>query len=231
MRAAGRRTRTIVRRRAFLRWWLGALPHGGARFFAGVFWLGDLNYRVNGNRAAVDALLAPPGAAAKAEPDWAGPEEHWDRMRAVLLANDQLGMAMRNGQVFGGYAEGEIRFRPTYKFDKREPEAYDRSEKQRIPAYTDRVLWRPAPAGWAAGEAVPVPGPTAPIRLLRYDSVEALKTSDHKPVVAEFEVAYRGGAAEEPTPRTHPALRKGGVHGAARAGAGAQTSSTICAVM
>ena len=36
-----------------------------------------------GNRAAVDALLAPPSVKAKAADDWAGEEEHVAAMRAV----------------------------------------------------------------------------------------------------------------------------------------------------
>ena len=73
----------------------------------------------------------------------------------------QLRAQMHNGEAFVGFAEGEICFRPTYKFDKKQPSQYDQSEKRRIPAYTDRILWRPPPPGWADHEQVPLLSPAA----------------------------------------------------------------------
>ena len=43
-------------------------------------------------------------------------------------------------QIFRGFQEGPIRFAPTYKYDLFSDD-YDTSEKQRSPAWTDRVLW------------------------------------------------------------------------------------------
>ena len=43
--------------------------------------------------------------------------------------------------MFRAFNEGEIAFAPTYKYDLFS-EDYDTSEKMRIPAWTDRVLWR-----------------------------------------------------------------------------------------
>ena len=45
------------------------------------------------------------------------------------------------GNVFSGFQEGPVDFAPTYKYDLFSDD-YDTSEKQRIPAWTDRVLWR-----------------------------------------------------------------------------------------
>ena len=45
------------------------------------------------------------------------------------------------GNVFSGFQEGPVNFAPTYKYDLFSDD-YDTSEKQRIPAWTDRVLWR-----------------------------------------------------------------------------------------
>ena len=57
---------------------------------------------------------------------------------------DQCRQQWAVGNVFRGLQEGPIAFRPTYKFDKGDsnPEAYDTSEKQRIPAWCDRVFFR-----------------------------------------------------------------------------------------
>ena len=151
----------------------GAASSCSARFDR-CFWLGDFNYRINGNRAAVDALLAPPSERARASEDWGGEAAHDAAMRAALLANDQLRLEMARGAVFGGFLEGAIDFRPTYKFDARDKAVYDLSEKRRVPAYTDRVLWRRCDA----------------VALKAYASCDELRTSDHRPVHAEFDVGY-----------------------------------------
>lgn len=41
-----------------------------------------------------------------------------------------------------GFAEGPLRFRPTYKLDLG-TDAYDSGPKRRVPAWTDRVLFKP----------------------------------------------------------------------------------------
>ena len=115
-------------------------------------------------REQADALLAEPASA----PGWAA-------RRDQLLAHDQLRRQMATGGAFAGFAEGEIHFRPTYKFDRRQHGAYDLSEKQRVPAWTDRVLSRSRGGGGG-------------IACERYDSCEALDTSDHRPVLADFTV-------------------------------------------
>lgn len=45
------------------------------------------------------------------------------------------------GNVFKNFIEGPICFPPTYKYDVFSDD-YDTSEKQRAPAWTDRVLWK-----------------------------------------------------------------------------------------
>ena len=69
------------------------------------------------------------------------------------------------------FYEGQIQFAPTYKFDLGTDD-YDTSVKQRVPAYTDRILWKANPR----------------IRQYFYGSVPEVRFSDHKPVVAYFEV-------------------------------------------
>ena len=45
-----------------------------------------------------------------------------------------------NLKAFQGFVEGELNFAPTYKYDSFSDD-YDTSEKGRIPAWTDRVMW------------------------------------------------------------------------------------------
>lgn len=67
------------------------LPH-----YSHIFWIGDLNYRLT------DSLSR----------DIFNVEDF-----ANILKYDQLVMEMQSKRVFCGYTEGEITFRPTYKYD------------------------------------------------------------------------------------------------------------------
>ncbi|GAC94129.1 hypothetical protein PHSY_001698 [Pseudozyma hubeiensis SY62] len=113
-----------------------------------VIWLGDFNYRIDLTNDAVRSMVA--------REDLGG-----------LYSRDQLRRSKDAGEVFPGYQEGPITFAPTYKYDNGSDQ-YDSSEKQRIPAWTDRILYR------GLG-----------LRQLGYARAE-LKTSDHRPVYASF---------------------------------------------
>ena len=63
--------------------------------------------------------------------------QEWDR----LTACDQLCQEKKAGRAFQGFAEGVLDFAPTYKYDQFSDD-YDTSEKSRVPAWTDRVLWK-----------------------------------------------------------------------------------------
>lgn len=91
----------------------------------------------------------------------------------LLLQYDQLRTEMSHDRCFKGYREGEIKFAPTYKYDVG-TDTYDTSEKQRAPAYCDRVLWK--------GKR---------IEQLAYNSVMEIRQSDHKPVYAIFRVKIK----------------------------------------
>ncbi|XP_060605261.1 inositol polyphosphate 5-phosphatase K-like isoform X2 [Ruditapes philippinarum] len=122
-----------------------------------VFWMGDLNCRLeNISKDAAIKLIE------KNELD-------------KLLKLDQLKQAQQEGLMLVDFHEGPINFKPTYKFDK-DTDIYDTSEKQRIPAWCDRILYK------------------------THDDIDGLKMSkrkyyspaynkgDHKPVAASFEI-------------------------------------------
>ncbi|KDN51231.1 hypothetical protein RSAG8_00860, partial [Rhizoctonia solani AG-8 WAC10335] len=118
-----------------------------------VIWLADTNYRINLDNSEVRYLAA-------------------NDQLGVLYDADQLKLAMEAQVAFMGYDEGPILFRPTYRYDLNSDE-YDTSEKQRIPAWTDRVLYR----GTGLDLAV-------------YNRAE-LKQSDHRPIYAIFHATVR----------------------------------------
>lgn len=121
--------------------------------FDRVFLMGDLNPRVNMTRADADASIAA-------------------RDFNSLLEKDQLLQLLHgSNSLWSSFQEMKITFAPTYKFDAG-TDQYDSSKKQRVPSWTDRVLWKRDDF----------------VRGLAYDSVESLKVSDHRPVVSQFEV-------------------------------------------
>uniref|UniRef100_A0A7S4NMY5 Inositol polyphosphate-related phosphatase domain-containing protein n=1 Tax=Guillardia theta TaxID=55529 RepID=A0A7S4NMY5_GUITH len=115
-------------------------------------WMGDLNYRIDLARTEVEAAIA-------------------ERNLAQLEHKDQLRQAQRSGRVAQGFEEGPLEFPPTYKFDP-QSDIYDSSKKARIPAWTDRILFRAKKR--------------EELQLLRYSSCSQVKSSDHRPVAALF---------------------------------------------
>ncbi|PWY77149.1 SacI domain and endonuclease/exonuclease/phosphatase family protein [Aspergillus sclerotioniger CBS 115572] len=113
-----------------------------------VVWLGDFNYRIGlGNQKARELAQ---------QKDF-----------QTLYDNDQLNLQMLAGRAFQFYTEGPITFHPTYKYDVGRDD-YDTSEKARIPAWCDRILWR-----------------GSNLRQTKYSAAD-LRLSDHRPVWALF---------------------------------------------
>lgn len=151
----------------------------GIRFVGGrgiedhdaVIWLGDFNYRIGlGHEEAMGLVeqLQNPQAGPKAE-----------EALEKLYENDQLNIQMVAGQVFPWYQEMRVNFLPTYKFDVG-TDKYDSSEKARIPAWCDRVIYKSnTKSGQDGGRC---------LKGLEYGSVQELRFSDHRPVYATFEL-------------------------------------------
>uniref|UniRef100_A0ACD5WN72 Uncharacterized protein n=1 Tax=Avena sativa TaxID=4498 RepID=A0ACD5WN72_AVESA len=102
-----------------------------------------------------------------------------------LRKNDQLRAEMRSGRVFQGLREGDFKFPPTYKFEKHKAgiSGYDCSEKRRIPAWCDRILYRDSRA--SSGTECSLDCPVV-CSVSLYDSCMEATDSDHKPVKCLF---------------------------------------------
>lgn len=94
-----------------------------------------------------------------------------------LLLQDQLLKEHQFNPRFSlkQFSEASITFCPTYKYDPGSS-LYDTSEKQRIPAWCDRILWKSFISHH--------------VKSLHYQRYE-VDVSDHRPVSASFEVIIK----------------------------------------
>lgn len=135
-----------------------------------LFFAGDLNYRTRDVKP--------------------GPEQHRTFPQAphqvdALRPTDQLQREHRAARTLHGLAEEPLSFPPTYKYDrKRLDEQLEYPwAKHRYPSWCDRILFSAALQG-----ASKHPG----FRVHRYDALPIQTTSDHRPVVLDFEVDLEG---------------------------------------
>ncbi|TID31091.1 hypothetical protein CANINC_000335 [Pichia inconspicua] len=114
-----------------------------------IIWLGDLNYRITLPNDKTRFLIDKNDLKS-------------------LLERDQLSYQMMRIKEFKHFRESPIEFLPTYKFDKFSDQ-YDSSEKQRVPAWTDRIIYS-----------------GSHLKSLKYNIASIIKFSDHRPVFNIF---------------------------------------------
>ncbi|XP_033212806.1 inositol polyphosphate 5-phosphatase E isoform X2 [Belonocnema kinseyi] len=146
-----------------------------------VFWCGDLNFRLSQPREEVIQWIT---------------DTRFPRQSPVNLQKDQLRTILNDGSVFRGFQEAPITFPPTYKYDPG-TQNFDSSNKQRTPAYTDRILFKGKAhtRGYIRRLSHESTGTQkdGAIECLIYDSVPSICTSDHKPVWGVFKTTVRPG--------------------------------------
>lgn len=121
-----------------------------------LLWAGDLNYRIPFDPELVRDLVS-------------------EGLYSDLLAHDQLLTERAKGRsIWGEFEEAPIRFPPTFKYDPG-TDHFDSSEKNRAPAWCDRILFRRSDN----------------VQCVEYDSVPALQASDHKPIRGLFRTKVR----------------------------------------
>lgn len=144
-----------------------------------IFVCGDLNYRIDLPRETVEKKIQDIEWILNSNGNELLKQKKAAKIRLDLLRNDQLLKILAEDSAFIDLTEGEIKFPPTFKFDKG-TKSYDTSHKQRIPAWTDRVLFKPFG-----------------VRVLEYDSAPNAVHSDHRPVFANLKVNMMGAKLDE----------------------------------
>ncbi len=145
-----------------------------------VFWLGDLNYRIDAHPSQVMEWIE---------------SRNW----AQLRKHDQLIQQRKARQSFEDFQEAEISFPPTYKMARYKYDEYARGEDgelKRTPSYTDRILWRTCPKN---GKKPPS------VVALDYNSVPYVLCSDHRPVYCLLAVRFN---TMSPKTVQQPSLRR-----------------------
>uniref|UniRef100_A0A673CSS7 phosphatidylinositol-3,4,5-trisphosphate 5-phosphatase n=1 Tax=Sphaeramia orbicularis TaxID=375764 RepID=A0A673CSS7_9TELE len=148
--------------------------------FTHLFWLGDLNYRVEFQSTEAEYMVT----------------KIKQQQYQELLNKDQLSMEKNDGKVFLHFDEEEITFAPTYRFerDTREKYAYTKAKatgtKYNLPSWCDRVLRKSYPLVHVACQA--------------YGCTNDIMTSDHSPVFASFEVGVASQFVSKQDPDSAP---------------------------
>lgn len=127
------------------------------------FFCGDLNYRIEQPRGYVDMMIARGNLE-------------------LLLISDELLREKLAGRAFKGFEESTVTFKPTYRFDI-DTNIYDSSSKQRVPSWTDRILYKSRIRA-ILGIRIKIP---SKVVCNEYDSLD-IRISDHRPVYGRFSI-------------------------------------------
>eukprot|EP00536_Pseudo-nitzschia_multiseries_P005680 jgi/Psemu1/324006/estExt_fgenesh1_pg.C_1090014 len=159
--------RETIRNGSMSQWAIGNSSVGVADHDA-VFWLGDLNYRIDESMPTEKVLeLAV--------------QKSLDPLRPL----DQLNVERREGRVFQGFEEGVLNFVPTYKYQPGTDVYEQRPEKKlRAPAWCDRILWMNQ-------------GDPQHVQQLTYNRSETPNCSDHKPVYSTMRLTVKDVVVEK----------------------------------
>lgn len=136
---------------------------------------GDMNFRINLPYSSVISSID------------SMTHDNYDKKLNILLNHDQLNTSKLDDEWLMWFKEMPINFLPTYKYDKQSNE-YDTSKKQRVPSWTDRILWYnddKETFGKESKHIIP----------LFYERRESL-FSDHRPIWAYFEIRCHKHNAE-----------------------------------
>ncbi|XP_053565904.1 phosphatidylinositol 3,4,5-trisphosphate 5-phosphatase 1 [Bombina bombina] len=132
--------------------------------FTHLFWLGDLNYRIQLPNNEAENIV----------------QRIKQQQYQELLSYDQLSMERKESKIFLNFNEEEITFPPTYRYERgsREKYCYTKQKatgiKYNLPSWCDRVLWKSYPQMHVLCQS--------------YGCTEDITTSDHSPVFATFQV-------------------------------------------
>ncbi|XP_069752631.1 phosphatidylinositol 3,4,5-trisphosphate 5-phosphatase 1 isoform X2 [Narcine bancroftii] len=132
--------------------------------FTHLFWLGDLNYRVELPAQEAENIV----------------EKIKQQQYQDLLAKDQLTIEKNDKKIFLQFQEEEITFPPTYRYERDSRDTYNYIKqkatglKYNLPSWCDRVLWKSYP--------------NVHVMCQSYGCTTDIVTSDHSPVFATFEV-------------------------------------------
>ncbi|KAG8445419.1 hypothetical protein GDO86_010266 [Hymenochirus boettgeri] len=139
-------------------------PFNLSHRFTHLFWLGDLNYRLQLPNSEAENIV----------------QKIKQQQYPELLSYDQLNLEQKESKIFFHFHEEEITFPPTYRFERgtRDRYCYTKQKatgmKYNLPSWCDRVLWKSYPQMHVLCQS--------------YGCAEDITTSDHSPVFATFQV-------------------------------------------
>lgn len=124
---------------------------------------GDLNFRTvfDGERNSHEDNVKRAKGLIEAE-DW-----------STLYSFDELHKGLRRGDLLNGFNTLPCDFNPTFKVNR--SEGYDYKD-QRVPSYTDRILYKSSP------------GLSGNLEQIAYEPCADFTTSDHKPIRGAFSI-------------------------------------------